>query len=262
MNRVVGRAAHAALPVAGVILLYVVWTAAAAILDSPFMPGIPDIARAFADNWLFERFGSDVVPSTKRLAIGYFLGVAAGLVVGGLLGFSRIARVTCEALVEFLRALPKIAILPVFFVLVGIGDASKVLVIAAAAGVPVLLSTMDGFRSTEPDLIQVCRVFGVSRLHGDLLVRLRWATPQIFAGARTGLAIAFVMLIISEMYGSTNGIGYYILIAQQTFEIPGMWSGIVLLGLLGLAFNALFVLIERLSLSWYIGAKRAESRAQ
>lgn len=254
------RLRHAALPFIGPLALIIGWILGARMLNSPYMPPLTDVLQAFADNWLFARFGSDVVPSMQRLSLGYFLGVLVGVLVGGLLGFSTFLRTTCEALVEFLRALPKIAVMPVFFVLVGIGDTSKILIIATAAAVPVLLSTMDGFRSTEPELIAACRVFGVPRFQGDFLVRLRWATPQIFAGARTSLALAFVMMIISEMYGSTNGIGYYTLIAQQGLEISGMWSGILLLGILGLLFNAVFVLVERLSLSWYLGSRQAESR--
>lgn len=246
-------------PLIGFVVVIVAWVVASRLLSSPFMPSIPDILQAFQKNWLFDRVESDVIPSMTRLAIGFFLGILIGSAVGALLGAWRWAQMLLEGLVEFLRALPKVAIMPVFFVLVGIGDLSKILIIATAAAVPMLLNTMDGFRSVEPTVLQTCRVYGMSRLRGDLAVRLRWASPHMFAGSKNALALAFIMMVVSEMYGSTNGIGYYILIAQQTFAIPGMWSGILLLGILGALFGALFALVERLTLGWYRGMKSIDN---
>lgn len=249
---------HMAVPLIGLSAFVILWAVVSSILKSPFMPGIPEILEAFADNWLFERMFTDVIPSLGRLTTGYFIGLLGGFLVGALLGTWTFARHLLEGLVEFLRALPKIAILPIFFIFLGIGDVSKIAVIASAAAVPMLLNTMDGFRSVDRTLIDTCRVYGVSRIRGDFLVRLRWATPQMFAGARVALAVAFILMIVSEMFGATNGIGYYILIAQQTYAIAGMWSGILLLGLLGVLFSALFALLEKWAISWYRGMKSVE----
>lgn len=246
-------------PLIGFALVIVAWMVASNQLASPFMPSIERISQAFQQNWLFARVESDVVPSMTRLGIGFFLGVVIGSAIGALLGSWRWAQMLLEGLIEFLRALPKVAIMPVFFVLVGIGDLSKILIIATAAAIPMLLNTMDGFRSVEPTLLQTCRVYGMSRVRGDLIVRLRWASPHMFAGSKNALALAFIMMVVSEMYGSTNGIGYYILIAQQTFAIPGMWSGILLLGILGALFGGIFALVEKLTLGWYRGMKSIEN---
>lgn len=245
-------------PLIGIALFLIGWTVASRLLSSPFMPGIPAILSAFADNFLFARMTTDVLPSLSRLATGYFLGIIAGFLVGALLGTWPLARYLLEGLIEFLRAIPKVAILPVFYIFVGIGDANKILVIATAAAVPMMLNTIDGFRSVDRTLLDTCKSYGLGRFRGDFLVRLRWATPQMFAGARVALAIAFIMMIVSEMYGATNGIGYYVLIAQQTYAIPGMWSGILLLGLLGGLFSLLFAVLERYVLRWYRGLKAAE----
>lgn len=242
----------------GLVGFVILWSVSSAWLSSPFMPGIPAILSAFADNWLFDRMASDVLPSLARLAVGYFSGILAGFAVGAALGSWRTVRYLFEGLIEFLRAIPKVAILPIFFIFVGIGDASKILVIATAAAVPILLNTMDGFRSIDGTLLDTCKSYGLSRLRGDFLVRLRWATPHMFAGARVALAIAFIMMIVSEMYGASNGIGYYVLIAQQTYAIAGMWSGILLLGLLGGLFSLLFSILERFALAWYRGLKSME----
>jgi ABC-type nitrate/sulfonate/bicarbonate transport system permease component len=83
------------------------------------------------------------------------------------------------------------------------------------------------------------------------------AAPQIFAGMRTSLSLALILMVISEMVASTNGIGYFVLQSQRSFAIPEMWSGIILLGILGYAFNAVFLLIERRVLAWHRGARAA-----
>lgn len=247
------------LPTAGIILFLVAWAVVAEFLSSPFMPGLEQIGTAFQKNWLFSRITSDVIPSMNRLSLGFLLGAVLGSAVGALLGSWNLARMLLEGLVEFLRALPKVAIMPIFFILVGIGDESKVLIIATAAAIPMLLNTMDGFRAIEPTLIDTCKVYGLSPVKGNLMVRLRWASPFMFAGAKNALALAFIMMVVAEMYGSTNGVGYFILIAQQTFAIPDMWSGIVLLGILGAIFSGIFALVERSTLGWYRGLKAMEA---
>jgi ABC-type nitrate/sulfonate/bicarbonate transport system permease component len=98
-------------------------------------------------------------------------------------------------------------------------------------------------------------VYGVSRRDRVWRVMLPAASPQIFAGMRTSLSLALILMVISEMVASTNGIGYFVLQSQRTFAIPEMWSGILLLGILGYVLNGAFVLIERRVLRWHRGAR-------
>lgn len=245
------------LPVVGPLAFVCAWTLVSRSLESPFMPGWAKILGAFRDDWLFERVQSDLLPSLYRLCVGYVGGCLLGLVVGCALGLLPLARRILEPLIEFLRALPKVAIIPIFLVLFGIGDASKILIIGSATAVPVLLNAMDGVRSAEATLLDTCRVYQFS-FWQEVAVRLRVASPNIFAGARTALAIAFVLMVVSEMFAATNGVGYFILIAQRTFDIPGMWGGILLLGAMGYLFSALLVGIERLNLKWYHGYKAVQ----
>lgn len=133
----------------------------------------------------------------------------------------------------------------------------KVALIAFVCVWPVLLNTLDGVRGVEPTLRDTARVYGIPPRDRIRHVLLPAASPQIFAGMRTSLSLALILMVISEMVASTNGIGYFVLQSQRTFAIPEMWSGIVLLGLLGYALNAVFVAIERRVLRWHRGARES-----
>ena len=108
----------------------------------------------------------------------------------------------------------------------------------------------------DPTLRDTSRVYGISSRDRVLKVMFPAAAPQIFAGMRTSLSLALILMVISEMVASTNGIGYFVLQCQRSFDIPEMWSGILLLGILGYALNGIFLLIERRALRWHRGARR------
>jgi ABC-type nitrate/sulfonate/bicarbonate transport system permease component len=137
----------------------------------------------------------------------------------------------------------------------GVGNAMKVFIIAFVCLWPVLLNTMDGISGIDRTLLDTSRVYQLSSRDRVLRVMLPAASPQIFAGLRTSLSLALILMVISEMVASTNGIGYFVLQSQRTFAIPEMWSGIVLLGLLGYFLNLLLVIVERRVLRWHRGAR-------
>jgi ABC-type nitrate/sulfonate/bicarbonate transport system permease component len=226
-----------------------VWALWSAGSDTFYYPPLTDILGTFNDTWVFERVGSDVVPSLLRLTAGYLLAVAVAVLVGIPLGLNRTARRAAAPLVEFLRAIPPPALLPLAIVVIGVGNSMKVLIIGFVCLWPVLLNTIDGIRGIDPTLRDTARVYGLSRF-----ATLPAAAPQIFAGMRTSLSLAVIMMVISEMVASTNGIGFFVLQSQRSFAIPEMWSGILLLGILGYALNLLFTVIERRVLAWHRGA--------
>jgi ABC-type nitrate/sulfonate/bicarbonate transport system permease component len=120
---------------------------------------------------------------------------------------------------------------------------------------PVLLNTIDGVTGIDPTLRETARVYGVGGRDRLRRIVLPAASPQIFAGMRTSLSLALILMVISEMVASTNGIGFFVLQSQRSFAIPEMWSGILLLGLLGYALNLIFVVVERRVLAWHRGAR-------
>jgi ABC-type nitrate/sulfonate/bicarbonate transport system permease component len=250
-RRILGIALEFGVPVA-VVAGWALWSAQA---DSFYFPPLTDILDTFAETWLFERVSSDVVPSLGRLAAGYTIAVVVAVAVGLVLGLSRTARRAASPIVEFLRAIPPPALLPFAIVVIGVGNSMKIFIIAFVCIWPVLLNTIDGIGGIEPTLRDTTRVYGVRGLDRLRLVILPAAAPQIFAGMRTSLSLALILMVISEMVASTNGIGFFVLQSQRTFAIQEMWSGILLLGLLGYVLNVLFVLVERRVLAWHRGAR-------
>jgi ABC-type nitrate/sulfonate/bicarbonate transport system permease component len=236
------------------ILVLVVWGLWSAGSTDYYYPPLTEILSTFADTWLFERVGSDVVPSLVRMGLGYGIAVVAGIGVGLLLGLSPRARHAAAPIVEFLRAIPPPALLPFAILVIGVGNSMKVFIIAFVCLWPILLNTTDGVNGIDPTLRETTRVYGIETRERLWRVMLPAASPQIFAGMRTSLSLALILMVISEMVASTNGIGYFVLQSQRTFAIPEMWSGILLLGILGYALNGAFVLIERRVLRWHRGA--------
>lgn len=226
--------------------------------ESFYMPPLRQILGDFAPTWLEGRMGSDVVPSLVRLAIGYTLAVVLGIAAGVAIGSNRLLRRTTEPALEFFRALPPPVLVPVLILFAGIDDLMKVLVIATAAVWPVLLNTVEGVRSVDEVLTDTARVYGLSRRARLRHVVLRAASPQIMAGARQALSIAIIVMVISEMFAATNGVGFTVVQFQRSFDISQMWTGILLLGLLGFLLSLAFRLTERRVLGWYFGLRNAQ----
>jgi ABC-type nitrate/sulfonate/bicarbonate transport system permease component len=211
-----------------------------------------DVLDAFRATWLFDHVGSDVVPSLVRMTLGYGAAIAIGVVVGFLLGSYALLDALAAPVVNFLRAIPASALLPPAIVLLGIGSGMKIAVIAFVCCWPVLLNTRDGVRELDATMLASARVYGIAGLDRFRLVVLPAVAPRIFAGMRTSLSIAILLLVTSEMVASTNGIGYFVFQAQQQFAVEDMWAGVLLLGLLGFALNLAFGVVERRVLRWHL----------
>ena len=242
-----------AVPVLVIAVIWV-WSAGSNVY---YFPPLKDVLTTFKDTWLFDRFGSDVVPSLIRLIAGYLIAVAVGVGGGIPLGLSPVLRRVSAPIVEFLRAIPAPALLPFALLVLGVGNDSKIFVIAFVCLWPILLNAVDGVSGVDPTLVDTGRVYRIPARDRLRHVVLPAAAPQIFAGMRTSLSLALILMVISEMVASSNGIGYFVLQSQRSFAIPEMWSGIILLGLLGYAFNAVFLMLERRALAWHRGARAA-----
>jgi ABC-type nitrate/sulfonate/bicarbonate transport system permease component len=249
------RAAYAAMELTVPLLLLVLWGVWSSGSDTYYFPPLTDILQTFADTWVFERVGSDVVPSLVRLGLGYAIACVVAVAAGLALGLSPALRRATDPIVQFLRAIPPPALLPFGILVLGVGTSMKVFIIAFVCLWPVLLNTIDGVAGVDPTLRETAQVYGIPPRDRLLRVTLPAAAPQIFAGMRTSLSLALILMVISEMVASTNGIGYFVLQSQRSFAIPEMWSGILLLGILGYVLNAIFLLVERRVLRWHRGAR-------
>ena len=231
------------------------------VADPVFWPTFTDVAAHLATSWLAApgRLAEHLLPSLARLIAGWALAGVAGVVLGLLIGLSARARDYVNPLIQFLRAIPPPALLPIFLVLLGIGDAMKVAMIAFGVVWPILLNTADGVRSVEPLHREVGRVYGLRASDRLLRIVLPSAAPSIFAGLRISLSIAVILMVISELYAATNGVGFQLVQAQRGFRTLDVWATIVLLGLLGYALNGVLALVESRALRWHRGAMRLQT---
>jgi ABC-type nitrate/sulfonate/bicarbonate transport system permease component len=247
-------AAEIAVPVA-ILAAWQLWTATA---HDPKFPRLSTILVEFQHLWLFSQFGTHVVPSLERIALGYSIAVLAGIALGIPLGLSRWGRMAAMPHIEYWRAIPPPALLPISIVLLhSIGNVQKVGFIAFFCLFPVLLNTIEGVRGIEPTLVETARSYGVPTLERVRRIVLPGALPQIVAGMRTSLSLAVITMVLSEYFSSTSGVGYVLLISKNTFQLAPMWAAIVLIGVLGYLLNLLFLLFERRILAWHRGWRAA-----
>jgi ABC-type nitrate/sulfonate/bicarbonate transport system permease component len=243
------------------VVLVAVWWAASAGSTDVYWPPLRTILTAFPDVWTGERWRGDVLPSVLRLAAGYALAAVAGVALGTLVGSYRRVRAVCEPVLEFLRAVPPPVLVPVIMLFAGIGDTMKVVVIASGCVWPVLLNTVEGVRAVDAVMADTARSYGITGPARLTYVVLPSAGPQIFAGLRQALSIGIILMVISEMFAASNGLGFTIVQFQRSFAIPDMWTGILLLGVLGFVLSVLFRLVERRVLGWYHGLRAASRRS-
>jgi ABC-type nitrate/sulfonate/bicarbonate transport system permease component len=243
------------------IVLFLTWFFASAGSENFYAPPLADILRAFADTWTPERLRADVLPSLLRLFAGYLIAALIGIALGIAIGLSRRLRALIEPILEFFRAIPPPVLVPVIILFAGIGDGMKIIVIVFGCVWPILLNTVEGVRAVDSVQLDTARSYGIRGPARIFRVVLPSASPQIAAGLRQALSIAIILMVISEMFAASNGLGFTIVQFQRSFAIPEMWSGIILLGLLGFALSLLFRLAEGRALRWYHGLRDAQRRS-
>ncbi len=240
------------------LLLLGLWALSALVSPNRYFPAPWRIAEAFAKTWLGESFFVDVLPSIGRLLVGLALAIAIGIAIGLLIGSVRWLRQLVEPVFEFFRAVPPPMLVPLLAITLGIGDTAKIVVIVAGAIWPILLNTVEGVRAVDAVQRETATSYQLSPLQRVVFITLPSAAPQIMAGIRQSLSIGIILMVISEMTNSSSGLGLRITFFQQNFQIPEMWSGIVLLGFIGIALAVLFQIAEHFVLGWYRGLKETE----
>jgi ABC-type nitrate/sulfonate/bicarbonate transport system permease component len=240
------------------IILLAAWWFASADSTDFFFPPLSEILTALKEEWFGPRLLDDVVPSVLRLLAGFAVAIVIAVSLGVLIGTSRTVRGMLEPVLEFFRAIPPPVLVPIFILLFGIGDGMKVIVIAFGCMWPILLNTVEGVRAVDSVLSDTARVY---RITGSARLRklvLPSASPQIYAGLRQGLSVAIILMVISELFAASNGLGFAVVQAQRSFAIPETWAGMLMLGLLGFLLAMLFKVVENRQLAWYHGLRRAQ----
>ncbi|WP_399890957.1 ABC transporter permease [Streptomyces sp. BBFR51] len=242
------------------VVLVALWWVTSVNSTSYYFPPLPDILDWFGRLWLAGGFADDVVPSLLRLLAGFLVSAVLGVALGVALGLTDVLRRGAEPVLEFLRALPPTVLVPVIAIVAGIGDGSKILVIVSGCVWPILLNTVEGVRAADEVMVDTCRTYGITRGARLRHMVLPAASPQIAAGLRQSLSIGLILMVIGEMFAATNGLGFSIVQFQRTFAIPQMWSGIIMLGIIGFVLSALFTVVEKRALGWYLGLRESQKR--
>lgn len=239
---------------AAVLLFLALWELGPTYLASDstrvFLPPLHEVLAAgaglIANGQLQTHIAASLVRSTAGFAIAVALGVSLGLVIA----WYRPLNSFLNPLLELFRNTAALALLPVFTLLLGIGEESKITIVAFAAFFPVLLNTIAGVRTVDPLLVRAARSLGLGSLALFRKVILPSAVPTIFTGIRMAGTSAILVLIAAEMVGAKAGLGYLITNAQSSFLIPQMYAGILTVSLLGLLVNVLLVAAERHFSRW------------
>ncbi len=238
-----------------IVLFFVLWEALPrlGVVDAAFLPPLSQVLQAgwklILSGQLFEHLGA----SLFRSAVGFVIAIVIGIPLGLLIGWYRKFSDLLSPLLEVFRNTAALALLPVFILFLGIGEASKIALVIYACTWPILLNTISGVRNVDPLLIKSAHTMGLGPIRLFRKVILPASVPTIFVGIRLAGAYSVLILIAAEMVGAKAGLGYLINYAQYNFQIPEMFFGIICITLVGLAFNYGLLLIEKRLTTWKTG---------
>ena len=233
--------------------IVVAWQWAALSWPSPTRPALEPILREY---WRFvqgDLFRTAVVPSLYRLSIGFAIAVVLGSLFGLLVGYLRALDPWVRPVLEYLRFVPAVAILPAALLMFGPTNIMRIIIIAFGSIFPVLLAAIDGARRVDTTLIEVAKISGLSRFQQIVRVVLPATLPFLFAGVRVALGLALIMMVLSELIAADDGIGFYILRSQRLFQTANVYAGVLVIGTLGWALTTAFLIGETRLLGWHRG---------
>ncbi|MET7332941.1 ABC transporter permease [Nonomuraea sp. NPDC005650] len=238
------------------------WELLSGALATPYLPGPTLIVSRIYEMWfsgpyiLTEEAVENFLPSLIRVVGSWAIAVVIGVALGVAIGRTAWLADIVEPLIEFGRAVPPPVMLPIFLVLFQIGPQVQVATIVFGIIWPILINSIDGARNLDVLKVETAAVFGVPARLRFFRIILPAAAPKIFAGLRLSVSLALILMVISELKASTEGFGYLLNMAVSSADMAAIWANVVLLGVLGFAFNSLFLTVERRVLSWHRNAHR------
>ena len=214
---------------------------------------LPPLDAIFVALWngvTVGTFAHDITISLQRAGIAFGAAVGIGIPLGLFMGQIRIIERSLDPVLQLFRQTSALALYPVFILLLGLGETSKIFVIFWATLFPILLATIGGVKQVDPKLVEMARVYGAGRLTVFRRVVLPAALPQIFVGLRLSATTSLLLLIAAEMIGANSGVGFQVMNAQYNFQIPLMFAAILLLAFLGLAANVVLETLQARLCRW------------
>ncbi len=241
------------LPIVGVVGLVAVWSLVTwrQWVDPVLLPSPIATARALWKGMDGGTLGFDFVKTVYRTAAATAIAAVIAIPLGIVLGASEKVYRSLEFVIDFFRSTPASAMFPLFLILFGVGDETKISVAAFGAVLVIVFNVAYGVMNARKTRLLAAKVMGASRLRVLVDVMLLESLPQTFVGLRNGVSLALVIIVVAEMFiGSQDGLGHSVFEAQQLFEMPRMYAAIFAAGVLGYGLNLLFLLIERRFVHW------------
>lgn len=234
------------------IIILIVWQAIGSFLDisKTILPTPVDIILSFQTLIVSGELAGHLQISLTRALIGFFIGAGLGLLFGTIAGLSNLTEQYVDPSLQMLRTVPHLALAPLFILWFGLGELSKVLLIGLGAFFPIYVNTLLGIRGVDKKLFDVARILEFSRLKQVTKLILPAALPNILLGIRLSLGAAWLGLVVSELMGASEGIGYLIMDARQFSRTEVVFVGIIIFALGGKIGDSLVRLFENKLLKW------------
>src|SRR5881227_1962096 len=238
-------------PILLIALLLVLWQLAILIFRIPpyLIPAPLDVVKQLYLEW--PRLWRETLVTTYATLGGFALSIAFGIPMALMIAYSRTIESFVYPLLVFSQSVPKIAIAPLFVVWFGFGIIPKVIAAFMLGFFPVVVSTVVGFKSVDPDMLDLARSMKASRWQTFLHISLPNAMPSIFAGLKVSVTLAVVGAVVGEFVGSNSGIGYLLQIANGNFDLPLMFAALTVLSAIGVLLFVAIDVIERLMIPWH-----------
>ncbi|WP_424769255.1 ABC transporter permease [Paenibacillus sp. sgz302251] len=244
------------------LVFFVLWELFSQVNESAkfFNPNfLPAPTVLLSEGWELAKTGiimDSVISSTIRILLGFMFGSVAAVALGVVMSKFKTVERWFSPILNLVGPIPALALLPLFIIWFGIGEFPKVLLIAWTTFIPVLVYTLDGFKSVPSTLIRSALSLGATERQIFTRVMLPSAIPNFLVGAQVSLGLSFSALIVSEMMGANSGLGYIIVDARNYFKITNMFVAIILIGLEYSLFSYLLKLVERRVMAWRKGGLR------
>lgn len=240
-----------------IISLLLIWEIAPLIglVDPVFCPPLHRVLQALYELIVTGELWNHFSASIGRSLIGFFLAIIIAIPIGLLIGWYPLIRDLLNPILELFRNTATLALLPVFILLLGIGEVSKIAIVLFACTFPILMNTINAVKTVDPLLIKSGRTLGMNSFHVFIKVILPASIPTIFTGIRLSGSASILVLIAAEMVGAKEGLGFFINSTQMNFQIPQMYAGIITIAFVGIIMNVILVSIERKFSSWKSNVK-------
>jgi len=239
----------------GPLIVVAIWAVAtsAGWVDPSILPSPAGLVAGWQQLWTEQDLASQIATSLARALAGGTIGILFGLTLGTVAGLSKLGEELFDALLQMLRTIPFLALVPLFIVWFGIGEAPKLLLIALATMFPMYLNTYAGVRNVDRKVIEAMRSFGLGGRRLILEVVLPLALPQIFTGLRFALGVSVLVLIAAEQINTSAGLGYLLGSAQMYQQVDVILICIAIYAALGLSADLIVRSLERLFMPWRAG---------